>query len=76
MEEDEEGQGDADSRGPSHLGPGKGLSREQKDNLDMVKHVMLNLDEEDGLDQIYTFRLEFILFFLIVIFILSCLFLL
>ncbi|KAM7380638.1 hypothetical protein PAMP_003918 [Pampus punctatissimus] len=35
---------------------GKGLSREQKSNLDMVKHVMLNMDEEDGLDQIYTFR--------------------
>lgn len=22
----------------------------------MIKHVMLTLDEEDGLDQIYTFR--------------------
>lgn len=76
VEEDEEGQGDADRRGPSHPGPGKGPSKEQKDNLDMAKHVMLSLDEEDGLDQIYTFRLEFILFFLIVIFNLSHLFLL
>lgn len=57
-EEDEEGGGDADRRGPGHPGTGKGLSSEQKDGLDVVKHVMLTLDEEDGLDQIYTFRLE------------------
>uniref|UniRef100_A0A671Z2D9 X-ray repair cross-complementing protein 5 n=1 Tax=Sparus aurata TaxID=8175 RepID=A0A671Z2D9_SPAAU len=56
VEENEEGGGDADSGGPSHRGMGKGLSREQRDGLDMVKHVMLSLDEEDGLDQIYTFR--------------------
>ncbi|KAM7407575.1 hypothetical protein PAMA_003343 [Pampus argenteus] len=55
-DDDEEGRGDADKGGLSHPGMGKGLSREQKSNLDMVKHVMLNLDEEDGLDQIYTFR--------------------
>ncbi|XP_070693802.1 X-ray repair cross-complementing protein 5 [Pempheris klunzingeri] len=55
-EEDEEGGGDADRRGPGHPGTGKGLSREQRNGLDMVKHVMLSLDEEDGLDQIYTFR--------------------
>ncbi|TMS06476.1 X-ray repair cross-complementing protein 5 [Larimichthys crocea] len=55
-EEDEEGGGDADRRGPGHPGTGKGLSSEQKDGLDVVKHVMLTLDEEDGLDQIYTFR--------------------
>lgn len=36
---------------------GKGLSREQKEGLDMMKHIMLSLDEDDGLDQIYTFRL-------------------
>lgn len=56
--EDEDGGGDSDRRGPGHPGTGKGLSREQKSGLDMVKHVMLSLDEEDGLDQIYTFRLE------------------
>lgn len=55
-EDDEEGGGDADRGGPSQPGTGKGLSREQKNSLDMVKHVMLSLDEEDGLDQIYTFR--------------------
>lgn len=42
---------------PRHPGVGKGLSREQNEGLDMVKHIMLSLDEEDGLDQIYTFRL-------------------
>ena len=57
-DENEEGGGDADNGGPSHRGMGKGLSREQKEGLDMVKHVMLSLDEEDGLDQIYTFRLN------------------
>uniref|UniRef100_A0A7N5ZX60 X-ray repair cross-complementing protein 5 n=1 Tax=Anabas testudineus TaxID=64144 RepID=A0A7N5ZX60_ANATE len=55
-EDNEEGGGDADRRGPGHPGTGKGLSREQKNGLDMVKHIMLSLDEEDGLDQIYSFR--------------------
>ncbi|XP_040004024.1 X-ray repair cross-complementing protein 5 [Xiphias gladius] len=55
-DDDEEGAGDADRRGPGHLGTGKGLSREQKNSLDMVKHIMLSLDEEDGLDEIYTFK--------------------
>lgn len=55
-EDNEEGGENADRRGPGHPGTGKGLSREQKDGLDMVKHVMLSLDEEDGLDQIYSFR--------------------
>ncbi|KAM3607137.1 uncharacterized protein V6R79_002183 [Siganus canaliculatus] len=55
-EDDEEGGGDADSRGPRHPGAGKGLSREQKEGLDMVKHIMLSLDEQDGLDEIYTFK--------------------
>lgn len=57
-DDDEEGGGDADRRGPGHLGTGKGLSREQKNSLDMVKHIMLSLDEEDGLDEIYTFKYE------------------
>ncbi|KAM9346851.1 X-ray repair cross-complementing protein 5-like [Symphorus nematophorus] len=56
-ENEEEGGGDADGRGPGgHPGAGKGLSREQREGLDMVKHVMLSLDEEDGLDEIYSFR--------------------
>ncbi|XP_051937424.1 X-ray repair cross-complementing protein 5 [Hippocampus zosterae] len=48
--------GDAGRGGPGARGSGKGLSREQKIGLEMVKHIMLSLDEQDGLDQIYTFR--------------------
>ncbi|XP_041663738.1 X-ray repair cross-complementing protein 5 [Cheilinus undulatus] len=55
-EDDEEGGGDADRRGPGHPGAGKGLTSQQKDGLDMIKHIMLTLDEEDGLEEIYTFR--------------------
>lgn len=59
-EDDEEGGGgDGDRQGRGNPGQGKGLSREQKEGLDMIKHVMLSLDEEDGLDQIYTFRCFF-----------------
>uniref|UniRef100_A0A3P9BQI9 X-ray repair cross-complementing protein 5 n=1 Tax=Maylandia zebra TaxID=106582 RepID=A0A3P9BQI9_9CICH len=35
---------------------GKGLSREQKKNKELVKEMMLSLDVEDGLDEIHTFR--------------------
>ncbi|KAK5861164.1 hypothetical protein PBY51_022580 [Eleginops maclovinus] len=56
VEEDEEGEGDSGEGGPSHPGTGKGLSREQESGLDMVKHIMLSLDEEDGLNEIYSFR--------------------
>ncbi|MCJ8732790.1 hypothetical protein PDJAM_G00215350 [Pangasius djambal] len=34
---------------------GKGLSREQKQGLEMVRQVMTSLDEEDDLDEVYTF---------------------
>ncbi|XP_074550578.1 X-ray repair cross-complementing protein 5-like [Halichoeres trimaculatus] len=54
--DDEEGGGDGDRGGSGHPGTGKGLTSEQKDGLDMVKHIMLTLDEEDGLEEIYTFR--------------------
>ncbi|TDH07014.1 hypothetical protein EPR50_G00119080 [Perca flavescens] len=54
--DDEEGGGDADGRDPGQPGTGKGLSKEQKSGLDMVKHIMLSLDEEDGLGEIYSFR--------------------
>lgn len=57
MEDKEESGGDGPKSGPGHHGMGKGLSREQNEGLDMVKHIMLSLDEDDGLDQIYTFRL-------------------
>uniref|UniRef100_A0A672JKJ0 X-ray repair complementing defective repair in Chinese hamster cells 5 n=1 Tax=Salarias fasciatus TaxID=181472 RepID=A0A672JKJ0_SALFA len=54
-EDDESSEGSGDRRGPGQPGAGKGLSREQKEGVDMVKHIMLSLDEEDGLDEIYTF---------------------
>ncbi|XP_072300500.1 X-ray repair cross-complementing protein 5 isoform X1 [Eucyclogobius newberryi] len=54
-EEDEES--DSGDRGaPGHPGTGKGLSREQQQGLDTVKHIMLSLDEEDGLEEVYSFR--------------------
>ncbi|XP_055733495.1 X-ray repair cross-complementing protein 5 isoform X2 [Salvelinus fontinalis] len=45
---------------PPHGGPnpphgGKGLSREQQQGLEMTKQVMMSLDEEDGLEEVYTF---------------------
>ena len=52
------GGGDEDSTSPGHPGTGKGLSREQKNSLDIMKHIMLNLDEDAGLEEIYTFRSE------------------
>ncbi|KAL7882043.1 hypothetical protein AOLI_G00088920 [Acnodon oligacanthus] len=45
-----------DAAGPRHPPHGgKGLSREQKQGLETVKQVMTSLDEEDGLDEVYTF---------------------
>ncbi|CAG09291.1 unnamed protein product, partial [Tetraodon nigroviridis] len=55
-EDDEDGGGDGPRSESGHPGRGKGLSRDQKEGLDMMKHIMLSLDEDDGLDQIYTFR--------------------
>ncbi|KAM9804939.1 X-ray repair cross-complementing protein 5 [Neosynchiropus ocellatus] len=50
------GGGDANGGASDHPGgSGKGLTREQKSGLDMVKHVMLSLDE-DGLEEVYTFK--------------------
>lgn len=60
MEDAEEGQGDGEQRDPGHPGAGKGLSREQQSGLEMVKHIMLSLDEEDGLNEVYTFRFFFV----------------
>ncbi|KAK7939534.1 hypothetical protein WMY93_002860 [Mugilogobius chulae] len=45
-----------DGGAPGHPGTGKGLSHEQQQGLDMVKHIMLSLDEEDGLEEVYSFR--------------------
>lgn len=59
-EDEEEDRGNGDGGGPGRPGAGKGLSREQRQGLDMVKHIMLSLDEEDGLDEIYTFRFKYL----------------
>ncbi|XP_008326808.1 X-ray repair cross-complementing protein 5 [Cynoglossus semilaevis] len=56
LDEDEQGGEDGDSRGPGHQGAGKGLSSEQQNALSMMKHIMLSLDEEEGLDEVYSFR--------------------
>ncbi|XP_019945646.2 X-ray repair cross-complementing protein 5 [Paralichthys olivaceus] len=55
-DEEEGGRGDGDRTGPGHAGSGKGLSGEQKNSLDIMKHIMLSLDEDEGMDEIYTFR--------------------
>ncbi|XP_070585930.1 X-ray repair cross-complementing protein 5 [Erythrolamprus reginae] len=36
--------------------PGKGLSGQQKEGLQMVKKLMFSLDQEEGLEDVYTFR--------------------
>ncbi|MED6289694.1 hypothetical protein CHARACLAT_005537 [Characodon lateralis] len=56
LEDKDEGEGDGERTGSGDPGRGKGLSREQRSGLEMVKHIMLSLDEEDGLDEIYTLR--------------------
>uniref|UniRef100_A0AAQ5YBN0 X-ray repair cross-complementing protein 5 n=1 Tax=Amphiprion ocellaris TaxID=80972 RepID=A0AAQ5YBN0_AMPOC len=66
LEEDEEGEGDADRRDSGHPGTGKGLSREQKSGLEMVRHVMLegflslstyvSVSESDAIEQLCMFK--------------------
>ncbi|XP_063790031.1 X-ray repair cross-complementing protein 5 isoform X2 [Pseudophryne corroboree] len=46
------GRGNVDRRG----GPGKGLSDQQKDGIQMVRKIMLSLEGEEGLDEVYPFR--------------------
>ncbi|KAJ0070287.1 hypothetical protein NL108_007624 [Boleophthalmus pectinirostris] len=55
-DEEDEGSGGGDGGAPGPPRPGKGLSPEQQQGLDMVKHIMLSLDEADGLDEVYSFR--------------------
>uniref|UniRef100_A0A673JBG2 X-ray repair cross-complementing protein 5 n=1 Tax=Sinocyclocheilus rhinocerous TaxID=307959 RepID=A0A673JBG2_9TELE len=49
--------GGGDGPGPSAapVRPGKGLSRQQTQGLEMVKNIMTSLEEEDGLEEVYTF---------------------
>ncbi|KAI7808737.1 X-ray repair cross-complementing protein 5 [Triplophysa rosa] len=50
---DEGGSGSGSAALPPR--PGKGLSREQTQGLEMVRNIMTALDEEDGLQEVYTF---------------------
>ncbi|XP_060786317.1 X-ray repair cross-complementing protein 5 [Neoarius graeffei] len=55
VDADEGAAGDGDRPGPRPPPQsGKGLSREQKQGLEMVRQVMTSLDE-DSLDEVYTF---------------------
>ncbi|NP_001081127.1 X-ray repair complementing defective repair in Chinese hamster cells 5 [Xenopus laevis] len=37
-------------------GPGKGLSDQQKEGIEMVRKIMFSLDGEEGLSEVFTFR--------------------
>ncbi|XP_026126918.1 X-ray repair cross-complementing protein 5 [Carassius auratus] len=54
---EERADGGGDGPGPSAAParPGKGLSREQTQGLKMVKNIMTSLEDEDGLEEVYTF---------------------
>uniref|UniRef100_A0AAY4AVH0 Ku domain-containing protein n=1 Tax=Denticeps clupeoides TaxID=299321 RepID=A0AAY4AVH0_9TELE len=55
-EQEECGQGGGAGDGNTPRPPrGKGLTKEQQNGLEMVRQVMASLDEEDGLEEIYTF---------------------
>uniref|UniRef100_A0A8C9QNK8 X-ray repair cross-complementing protein 5 n=1 Tax=Spermophilus dauricus TaxID=99837 RepID=A0A8C9QNK8_SPEDA len=43
-----------DDRGPSF--PQKSITEQQKEGIQMVKNMMMSLEGEDGLDEIYSFR--------------------
>lgn len=55
---------DAGSRGDGDLGldhrepsfPQKGITKQQEEGIRMVQRVMVSLEGEDGLDEIYSFR--------------------
>ena len=45
--------------GSDHHGldfPLKGITEQQKEGIQMVKKVMMSLEGEEGLDEIYSFR--------------------
>ena len=44
----------SDHHGPSF--PPKGITEQQKEGIQMVKKVMVSLEGEDGLEEIYSFR--------------------
>ncbi|XP_062463769.1 X-ray repair cross-complementing protein 5 isoform X3 [Pezoporus occidentalis] len=56
----DDGGGDTSASVHSHIHrnpfPKKGLTEQQKEGVDVVRKLMHNLDEEGGLEEIYTFR--------------------
>ncbi|XP_056146166.1 X-ray repair cross-complementing protein 5 isoform X2 [Lampris incognitus] len=54
-DEEEEGGEGRDGGNSSQPGRGKGLSGHQKKGLEMVKQIMCALDDEDGLNEVYSF---------------------
>lgn len=56
----DDGGGDTSASVRSHIHrnpfPRKGLTEQQKEGIDVVRKLMLTLDEEGGLEEIYTFR--------------------
>lgn len=53
-----DGHGDASANSQLHQNsfPRKRLTAQQKEGIDVVKKLMHTLDEEGGLEEIYTFR--------------------
>ncbi|XP_033861720.3 X-ray repair cross-complementing protein 5 [Acipenser ruthenus] len=56
VEEESGGRGDAAAGPRQPPYSRKGLTQEQKEGLEMVRKVMTSLDEEEGLDEVHTFR--------------------
>ncbi|CAM4600033.1 unnamed protein product [Leuciscus chuanchicus] len=56
VDDEDRGNGDGEGPGPSAAPPrpGKGLNKQQKQGLEMVRNIMTSL-EEDGLEEVYTF---------------------
>lgn len=58
--DDEDGSGDTGDGRHSDMCrnsfPRKGLTEQQKEGICMVRKLMFALEEEGGLDEIYTFR--------------------
>lgn len=55
-----DGTGDTSASVHAHMHrdtfPKKGLTEQQREGIDVVRKLMYTLDEEGGLDEIYTFR--------------------
>lgn len=56
----DDGSGDTSASVDAHMHrnsfPRKGLTEQQKQGIDVVRKLMYTLDEEGGLEEIYTFR--------------------